>query len=66
MRMVMSTRCHNISITLKTKQFNFLTSTSFFFLVILFFWSFSGWGAALLTGGLQQRVARGTVLSKGQ
>lgn len=52
------TRPKNINIRLKAKQFNLLTSTSFFFLVMLFFWSFSGWGAALLTGGLERRVAR--------
>ena len=31
-----------------------LTSTNFFFLDTLFFCSFSGWGAARLTGGLDQ------------
>lgn len=51
------TRCQDIAIQLRAKAFNLLTSTSFFFLVMLFFWSFSGWGAALLTGGLRQRVA---------
>lgn len=67
MWMVTFTRPKNINIRLKAKQFNLLTSTSFFFLVMLFFWSFSGWGAALLTGGLEQRVARSsTVLNKKQ
>lgn len=55
----MSSRCQSISVWLKAEALNLLTSTSFFFLV-MFFWSFSGWGAALLTGGLEQRVARGT------
>ena len=51
----------------RTKWCNLLTSTSFFFLVMLFFWSFSGWGAALLTGGLEQRVSkRSKVLNKRQ
>lgn len=55
----MSSRYQSISVRLKAEALNLLTSTSFFFLV-MFFWSFSGWGAALLTGGLEQRVARGT------
>lgn len=37
---------------MKRKKQLSLTSTSFLFLLMLFFCSFSGWGAALLTGGL--------------
>lgn len=47
--------CQGISNQINAWLLNLLTSTSFFFLVMLFFWSFSGWGAARLTGGLKQK-----------